>query len=337
MRYGKCFINHHNEVDTDVRRTFYSPQSVFSDSLSMTGQILPEFQVSHSTTSIISITPMGMLFASPSLDPIFQTEPESFYFRNSSVPFYLSSARSTPVLGCTDRTTIYEIEKGREFVLLDGTLYDITKPLVKYEIFASGLGVDPVSGSPLTEARNFSALSTLYSDETLSSLHLLSLVMYRSSASTSLTIGGNVLDASQKLINSISSPLHRQQWKVEALRLFEISLAQLHLTLGVVATGRGKDDGFAYNALQNYSTDYCAMAKVHMEGYKNVSVVGLAGMMFLALSLWVLTMETGDDIVMQKIFSKAMIPFWRRVWSYICWAWCNASGWPWHKRRFLPN
>ena len=177
-----------------------------------------------------------------------------------------------------------------------------------------------------TQTPGISQISVkFYDNETLSTLHLLSMILCWSSIpDTAAANGYKAFDAFQKLVGWTSAPLSDHQWKVEAHRLFQTSLAKMHVALGAIAAGEGQGIG-AYNAMANYSTDYCSLMRVHMEGYKNISVIGLAGMIFLVSSLWVLTFETNDSIVLIWLFEHAICPLGRRIWGYVCWVCRNAS------------
>ena len=57
--------------------------------------------------------------------------------------------------------------------------------------------------------------------------------------------------------------------------------------------------------------------KVHAEGYKNISVVGLAGVLFLVVSLWILTLETKEGIVLLWFYTHVISPLIVRWWNCV--------------------
>ena len=96
-------------------------------------------------------------------------------------------------------------------------------------------------------------------------------------------------------------PLPREQWKVEARRLFQASLARIQVEL--VNTVRGAVN--TVYAAPGYSTheyeiseEYrgmCSMGKFKSVGWRNVSVWGFSGLLFLAASISLASVQTKEE------------------------------------------
>ena len=283
-------------------------------------QLRPEFEVDDASTSIIVIDQPNIPYSRPNDDPIFHISTKSSGTR------YLASNESIPVIGCADSTEIREVETGREFVLLGPLLYDkgaVSDLSKAYNIFLAGRDSDSTGLSDTSYNGNtFSRLSSTYDNAHLSHLHLLSLLLYSSTAASAIDIPRErTLEASRMIIGGVSLPLDPRQWRIEVEKIFKITLARVEVNMRAIAAGEGRDSDSTYDVLADFPTDYCAQMKIHAEGYKNINVIGLAGIMFLVASLWVLTLETKDSIVLlwlcTHIISLLVVRFWnsgKAVW-----------------------
>ena len=142
-------------------------------------------------------------------------------------------------------TVIRETKTGREFVLLGRLLYDkgdIINPPDAYNMLPEeDLTNSKLFGLFHGRSRSFLDLRPSLSTKALSHLRVLSSLLYSSTATSSLdSIGARALEASRMIIDSSSMPLHPQQWKVEAQKIFQISLARIEVNLRGFAEGEGK-------------------------------------------------------------------------------------------------
>ena len=62
------------------------------------------------------------------------------------------------------------------------------------------------------------------------------------------------------------------------------------------------------NLFSNMPVDPCGLIKINAEGWRNISVIGFAGMFGLALGLWLITMEIGETIVLIWFYWKIVKP-----------------------------
>ena len=85
------------------------------------------------------------------------------------------------------------------------------------------------------------------------------------------------------------------QWKAEARRLFERSLARLQINLLNIVRGTPTyHKKFGERAeLADYS-DICAMGKFKSVGWRNVSVIGLFGLLFLPIGISLASIRSED-------------------------------------------
>ena len=103
--------------------------------------------------------------------------------------------------------------------------------------------------------------------------------------------------------------LHLDQWQLEAQRLFNVSLARMQTEIiAMTRTVEPRADHYLGNYFSNRSVNSCGMIKLNADGWRNVSVVGLAGMLGLALGLWLVTMEVGHTIVLVWLYQKVASP-----------------------------
>jgi hypothetical protein len=84
------------------------------------------------------------------------------------------------------------------------------------------------------------------------------------------------LDATRKIVDvSLSMPLAQEQWKIEAQRIFEISMIRTRLEVLELARGtRSTQPGFI-DVLPDVRRAICQKVKFQSVGYKNLSVAGL--------------------------------------------------------------
>jgi hypothetical protein len=104
-----------------------------------------------------------------------------------------------------------------------------------------------------------------------------------------------VLDATRRIVDArISLPLDKAQWKLEARRLFEMSLVRAKLEVLELARGtRATNPGFL-NYLDASMRGACTKIKLQAKGYKNLSFVGLMCALFGPLLLGLRVTEESE-------------------------------------------
>lgn len=93
---------------------------------------------------------------------------------------------------------------------------------------------------------------------------------------TTATRHGFLLDATRRIVgNRLSQPLDTEQWKLEARRLFEMSL--LRMKFEILAAARGDRAGFRNytNILPPLYQEVCGKVKYQVNGFVNLSLIGL--------------------------------------------------------------
>jgi hypothetical protein len=127
--------------------------------------------------------------------------------------------------------------------------------------------------------------------------YMLDMALTRSNVCNSiLLLGGSALDAHSKLLSNlslpISLPLATEQWKVEARRLFEGSLARIQIDLRDYIRGAAADQSGFANHIDSAYEDMCSSYKFRTVGWKNVNLWGLRLLLVLALTVYFLSFET---------------------------------------------
>lgn len=248
-----------------------------------------------SSTSLFFIRKKSnVLLPAYSADPIFPatTPLEQPWLRD---PLWFDLSKGPTVLGCVDEKYIKDSDSGLEWYILAETLHDRNSNN-SWDINSSTLKGStslPLSNVGITELRLL-ALILLYSDSA-NSVHLARRPW---------------LIAASRVVGSLQSlPLEPNQWQVESRNLFNISLARIQSDLWYMGQERkpllSSDN---YDMLENSTADPCGMIKMKTEGMKNISIVDFLAMLGLVLSLWILTMEINETIILFWLFKSIVKP-----------------------------
>ena len=89
-------------------------------------------------------------------------------------------------------------------------------------------------------------------------------------------------------------PLPPEQWKVEARRLFEASLARIQVELVNTVRGTSNTPVEQFEFPEEYR-GMCSMGKFKSVGWRNVSVWGFSGLLFLAASISLASVQTKEE------------------------------------------
>ena len=135
---------------------------------------------------------------------------------------------------------------------------------------------------------NSKDVSSLGSDESDLSFHI-AIALAKSSLGADTSAIRTRLDAEKRIDKIPSSrPLDKEQWKLEARRLFEMSVLRAKMELLTLA--RGKDIEFLTKAgfplpkaTQMRESGVCTRYKFQVYGYKNLTLAGLSCALFIPL------------------------------------------------------
>ncbi|KAI4182726.1 MAG: hypothetical protein LQ346_006509, partial [Caloplaca aetnensis] len=210
---------------------------------------------------------------------------------------HLGLART--VLGCVDEKYVRDRDRGHEWYLLEGQLHD-TASNQTWNLTAPSL----VNGN-----------NTPYSDREFTVLQLLCLALRFSDTASAIGFVRNKwLDADSRVVDFpeglMSLPLDPHQWRLEAQRLFNVSLARMQIEITEMTRPRSiqPEEDVLENFFRSSPVDPCAMIMINADGWRNISVIGFASMLLLALGLWLVTMEIGDTIVLIWLYQMLVKP-----------------------------
>jgi hypothetical protein len=107
------------------------------------------------------------------------------------------------------------------------------------------------------------------------------------------------LDAQRKAWTKmrVSMPLAREQWKVEARRQFDISLAMIQGRIYDIARGRDANKPGAQNVFKEINQPICSMVKIPTIGWTNVSLFWLVMLPTSAFLLWFTSINVGERMI----------------------------------------
>ena len=279
-----------------IPRIYQSPLSLIPES-GRHRTLRTDLVAPFAATSLFLVSKGGIRYYAKSDDPIFPAQSRA----HTSWPLesrwsHLGIART--ILGCVDEKYVRDRERKHEWYLIDGQLHDMASDRI--------WNITP----PALVATN----ETPYSDTDFTALQLLCLALrFSDTASAAQFVRSNWLDAASRVVHGIegdmSLPLDPFQWQIESHRLFNISLARMQTE--IIAMTRMSDIGsqdYLKNFFQNRSVDPCGLIKINADGWRNISIIGLAGMLGLALGLWLITLETGDTIVLVWLYRRVARP-----------------------------
>lgn len=162
--------------------------------------------------------------------------------------------------------------------------------------------------------------------ETEWALALLYYSLYFSSTMEAATTSR--LDVTSKLRGS-PLVLPKEQWKVEARRWFEISLARMQDEVLNLAQGGSESRVFSsesqvVNVMPPEYRGMCHMVKFRSNGWRNVSVWGLFGVLFLAAGISLGSVKNGEETVWLCVAA-------RRIFIFLWWLCSRAKQISWRR------
>jgi hypothetical protein len=148
----------------------------------------------------------------------------------------------------------------------------------------------------------------------------MSYVAFSKQYSNALTLESRHFQVHRKVQSFFSAPLSRDQWKVEVRKMFTTRLALLQQNVLGIAQGVGYDLPTARNVLLDYGRDGCAKIMFQSREWKNISLLGLIGLLILAAVVCVLTTKVGQTTVLVWLLKegflpamKAILDLWRKL------------------------
>ena len=150
---------------------------------------------------------------------------------------------------------------------------------------------------------------------------------------------GVELDASRHGSSFLLYDLPLDQWTVEVQLWFETSLARIQVEALTFVQGIYHEDETKYvNILPPSYQELCSMVKFKTVGWRNVSVWGLFGLLFLSAAISLASIKTAEDHlwlmvgaraigrILSRIKDEVMRVPWTRAWRSVRGVWRNY--WP---------
>lgn len=303
--YGTNFFLDSTAIDLRVSRASQSPASQFTGGRSswLHKRMIPD----NAATSLFYIDNKALTFSANSDDPIFPAQyAQKMPWQIKPRWRDLSVVRT--VLGCTDEKMIRDQQKGQEWYVINEDLHD------KHSNNIWNITSPDLTGNE----------SLPYPNASLMALRLLGLALKFSDTSSSIVYARSQwLDAASRVVKySLVLPLAPNQWQVESAKLFNISLARMQTELLYMAGGEKLDTSRQkLEILDGSLVDPCRMLKIHVDGYRNISVTGFLGMLEMSLIIWIGTMEAGETIILVWLLRRTLKP----LTSSICVSFCQAK------------
>jgi hypothetical protein len=225
---------------------------------------IPELQPEPgSSITLISVLSQAILYSQPSDDPIFPAKtkqyPGSKYWMNFHAP--------ATILGCVDSTQWRDPER------LDLGWFPLTK----------------VPGRE--EPSNAHVRGAMY--------FLYSALSWESIYSTVSKLGPNALDAQTKISRLVSTPLLPEQWKLEAQKLFNISLARIQFKARDIARGANAGrPGFVRKECP-LTPEVCSKTFMfNSNGWKNLHRGASLAVLYSCTIFIFLAIPTGEEMLL---------------------------------------
>jgi hypothetical protein len=292
----KIFEYSNEQLDSsdDISRYFTGHYQKYNNSLP-TIHLLPEFRVTNSVVTLIFVRSNAVFYFEPSYDPIFPAEQNytgsgSGYLRQ----LYYNSLPHATVLGCADTIEIRDPDTGT-----------IWQPKT-------------MDWNNLTSLQGIKQLQvdTVLKQGMLNSFLLLGEAMLALDIS-SIIMGGPHLDAQKKIMGRFSTSINREQWKVEARKIFETSLARIQGDILDIARGRGVADKNTHSLFWEMNSPICSMIKFPTLGWSNISLFWVVILPTFAFFLWVFSIEVEKRLVLIWFYLYILKPIITLMWSLL--------------------
>jgi hypothetical protein len=120
---------------------------------------------------------------------------------------------------------------------------------------------------------------------------------------------GEYFDAPRHIHNFYSSPLQREQWKVEVKRTFNTRLALHQFHVRGIAQGLGHNLPSVQDTLRQQGMDARQRIIYPLPGWKNLKFAELMGFLSLCAALWITTVQIGDQLVFFWFLKDIVLTF----------------------------
>ncbi|KAI9784188.1 MAG: hypothetical protein M1839_002694 [Geoglossum umbratile] len=244
----------------------------------------PELRAPNSLTTIFFVFP-HLFFSAPSDDPVFPAVPAPAYSGFSSL--YWNTLQRHSMLGCADTVELRHPRSGA----------------IWYPEFSNASELNSSQWhNPSVDASVRLLNLSLSIPEYFKAPHL---------------FNSQLFEVHKKLCGPASTPLAREQWKVEARRLLTIRLARLQMDVLGVAQGLGHDFPLAKDALREGGSEECPQIKFRAQGWKNWRLVTLLRLFGGAGSLS-LPPLSGYGSLRARLFLGMLVLFGAVWWTCRC-------------------
>lgn len=254
----RLLILHHKLRLTIYCNSTFCYEEAYTDEWTPLPAFLPE---KYDTTTLLLIQSQNNYHSSLRHDPIFPAESEIDPPPLTYRPLYYNKDPIATILACVDTVSVCSADGSTCWADINHPTKDLSSHVEK------------------------------------TGYYMLDIALMRSNVCNSIHLrGGSALDAHSKLPSNlslpISLPLATEQWKVEARKLFEGSLARIQIDLRDYIRGAAANQrGFA-NHLDSAYEDMCRTYKFHTVGWKNVNLWALRLLLVLVLTVYLLSFET---------------------------------------------
>jgi hypothetical protein len=141
-------------------------------------------------------------------------------------------------------------------------------------------------------------------------------IMQSSFGNTLSTRGSYLLDATRRVvIDHMSLPLDKEQWKIEVRRLFDMAILRVKAEMLYVVQGTQSSEPGFVKLMTDKVTGACTKYKFQAKGYKNISV---AGIMVVGLAPLLLGIEVGASPKRKPLIAWIVVGVWKLVKLFYC-------------------
>lgn len=248
-----------------------------------------EFRIPNTFTKIFLVSSTE-LYSAPSDDPIFPAIP--IRLRSSFGGMYWNDLQRHTILACTNSIALRHPRSGAIWYPYFSSDHELTHSNWQSPPVASSVALFNFS---IQMPDNFPDKYSL----------------------------GQLFEIHKQRTVVVVAPLAREQWKVEARRLFSIKLARLQLDVVGIAQGLGHDLAGAHNILGEAGYgDACKVIKIQAQNWKNISVAGLIGFLILAVAIVLCTINIKGTV--------AAVRLGKSLYAIVVWiARKTAESWVW--------
>jgi hypothetical protein len=234
----------------------------------------PEFLPPAADVSILLVRPKALLYAEQSDDPIFPAL--DLAGNNES---YQNSLLHATALGCVDTAEIRDPDTSQTWIPRNLTWWQ--KPSPEWRA---------------VEMRNV--------------FYLTAAALDHSNTWSAIKYSSILLEAERKIATTsgTSLPLAREQWKVEARRFFDTSLALMQGRVYDIARGTEANEPGVINALEEDHLPICEMIKIPTNGWTNISLLWLVGLPTLAFLTWFTSIEVKKEVILVLFYRHVVKP-----------------------------